>query len=305
MKLLNLPLSSVRAVRTQFATKECLEIWNKKIPVASKFFKELEIETVAHGLRECAIASVAVADVDTFCRNLSKKGLIFVPIMKLQNSSSFYHVNERVDNDNLPLNYLMNGVVTTSTTLAEHFIKAYESRDDIEVGRLLGFPVCCRNFFDEIWQNGYVDPIWQQADNTKNTKKFYFPDEVYNIDKHIVKIKSGNHEIVSALRYIGVRIVSHIPCSCDCEESMKIAKERIELARKLEMEGLSETLEILQLPYEWDCLKGIAIINTPVFKIVVDSVPCFPRYIVRKESDFYPDEAPSGLVFPWKNPLFR
>lgn len=303
MKLLSQLYKNVRDTRIQFATKECKNIWENKIRIAKRFFKELEgIETVAHDLRRCAIVDVPIQEVDSFTRRIAKKGLILVPITKIGMVQSFTHLTPVYHDE---YDFLVKCVVTKNTADAEELIDAFMTSNNETIGRLLGFPPCCVDFFNQIWSDGYFDPIWQQGENTVEKKVFDFQDEVHHIDRHVIKIKPGNHEIISVFRYLGIRVVSHLPCSFSCTASIDIANERMKLAKEIQMAGLDETLDILSLPFEWDCLKGIAIINTPVFKMVTDSVPCFPRYIIRKDSDFYPEEAPSGLQFPWKNPLFR
>lgn len=302
MNLIDMRLPNVN--RIQFANKESLEIWGEKINQSRLLYPKLEVETVKHDLRKCMISHRVTPDrYDEYARNFAKQGLVFVPIVKEgQRKGGFSHVSSQYEAGK-PFSY--RAVVAKTTQDAEDLIHATLKNDDIAVGHLLGFPFCCSSFFDKEWKNGYHDPIWQQAVNTKDARYRFVEDKEFGINnKHILRLKAGYSEIHSVFRYIGVTILSHMPCSFDCDESLEVANQWIDLARQEGFEGLDETLEIMSLPFEWDAYKGLAIINTPVFKLAVTSMNCYPHYIVQKESNFYPKEASNGLQFPWRNPLF-
>src|SRR5690606_6136831 len=104
---------------------------------------------------------------------------------------------------------------------AEELVQAHLVRDDIKIGELLGFPKRSAEFFDKIWKDGYFDPIWQQA---INTSKGWVRDKKHlenpkGIDTHSIRIHMPNKVISSVLRYIGVRILSHMPDSMDDKDS--------------------------------------------------------------------------------------
>lgn len=292
--------------RMQFAITEqnTKKIWEDKIRRAKNLYPQLEYLTVQHDLRNSMILHGVTHDIyDSYARFFAKLGLVMVPMIREGIiTDQFYHKAQQYV-DGSP--YSFRCVITKKTSDAEELIDATIKGNQKKIGKLLGYPDCCCSFFEENWKQGYVDPLWQQALKSENIRYFDKPDEKYGVDKKIIRIKSGNHEISSYLRYIGVRILSHIPCSLNCAKSIEIAKDWIRLARDLNLEGVDENIEILSLPVEWDCLKGISIINTPAFKIVTDSNPSKYQHVVQKESDYYPDELPSGAKFPWKNPLFR
>jgi hypothetical protein len=307
MELLDIRTPSI--TRTQFASLTSKQVWEEKIRKGSHLYPALEYLTVKHEVRPCMIAhGVDPNSLDDYMRKLSRDGLLVVPVAKeaAQNGAGFGHVQGAYTGG--PFTYRC--VVTKSIDLADQFADAHNRGDDLAIGKLLGFPERSSIFFDEVWKKGYFDPIWQQAENTtepetlKNRRDF--EDPMGNVEKKLIRFKSSdeNWKILSTFRYIGIRVISHFAHSFDDKESIQVADNWIQLAKDLNLLGLQETMEILQLPFEWNCLKGFAEINTPVFKIVTSSVPCYPNHIIQQESDFYPAEAPNGIQFPWRNPLF-
>lgn len=305
MELLNMNIKPV--TRIQYANLDSQNVWGNKISIGGRLYPRLEFETVKHSVRPCMIShEVNPNDLESYMRQLSKQGLILVPLKKETPQPDFSHSVIKYSGQG-PFTYRC--VVTKSTQLAEEFIHADLVGDDIKIGELLGFPKTSSEFFDKVWQQGYVDPIWQAAENaSEESIKFRkeMKDSQGNIERNIIKIKSSEdfHKITPVFRYIGIRVLSHLPVSLDDKESLSVANNWIQLANDLKLEGLNEALDILKLPYEWDCYKGYAEINTPVFKIITSSMPCYPHHVVQQESDFYPKEAPNGIKFPWRNPLF-
>jgi hypothetical protein len=302
LELLDIKIPS--KTRMQFANLESKEIWSKKIEKAKNLYRTMEIDSVKYGLRRCAILhSIEPNDLQSWSQNLLKNGMIIVPLSKEGiDGNGFGHVSQGYRGGR----YQYRSVIARTIEDAKLFVDAHERGDDIAIGELLGYPTCCSRFFNEVWQQGYVDPIWQQAERTSDVQitrnKKDFLDKLGNIEKKLIRFKKDeeNWKIQQIFRYIGVRIVPHLPCSYNCKESIQMANKWIDLAREIKVEGLDEALEIMKLPSEWDALKGVAEIRTPVFKIATTSVACFPNHVVQQESDYYPDEAPNGIQFPWK-----
>lgn len=295
--------------RIQYANLESEKIWSKKIEIAATVYHKLEIETVIHGVRPAMIAHfINPYEMDEFMRDMAKVGLYVVPLRKEVWTSDFSHIAEEFA-EGYHKEYRYRCVLAKSMEVAEEFVKAHHKGDDLKIGELLGFPRKSCEFFNDTWQKGYHDPIWQQAENTSEENISFrkeFKDENGNIKQYLIAIKASdeNFLIASTLRYSNLRILSHFPYSFDDKESVEVAKEWLELGRKLELEGIDELLDIMRLPYSWDSYKGYVEITTPVFKIVADTTPCFPKYTIWQESDYYPEEAPFGTQFPWKNKMF-
>ncbi len=117
--------------------------------------------------------------------------------------------------------------------------KEFESQNDhLNLGKILGYPDCCIDFFAKNFEtesklhNDFVIPAWKNS--IKNTigdvKESFFPKEI-NI----------------FVRYFDVALISHCPHSFECAQSLKIAKSRFEMIKKLspDMNMVNQILELI------------------------------------------------------------
>jgi len=182
-----------------------------------------------------------------------------------------FHPAKGVDNNtNVPI------IFAKELKDALNYRNAYEAGNHDAQGEFLGFPDCCRRFFNKAWP-GYYDPIWQ----IKNRDKFH---------------PYSN----PLLRYVGLRISFHIPCSFHCDKTIELALQRMRLAREINSD-LAKLLEaLLSMPMSWDVKNGIAVIRTPIFYIITSSVPTTERHLVEIGGKFIPKESAKGICFPFK-----
>jgi 2-polyprenyl-3-methyl-5-hydroxy-6-metoxy-1,4-benzoquinol methylase len=122
-----------------------------------------------------------------------------------------------------------------------------------------------------------------------------------NDTDHTIHIKADTPPEANILwRWQGVRLVSHLPCSFDCESTEKIGIQMAELGRKL---GYNEQIdwiyEFLSWPVEWSALHGIAEIRTPINKISARTDMTPWKYTVQKFSNMYPEDGMSGITYPY------
>lgn len=110
------------------------------------------------------------------------------------------------------------------------FLKLLESKgDDKAVGKVLGYPECCTEFFENYKdqqkkiQNDYILPA------LSDSKGYEFSFVL-------------NH----AARYFDRTLLSHFPCNFNCEESKKIAQERLNLLEERYPEISKELKEKLR-----------------------------------------------------------
>jgi hypothetical protein len=143
---------------------------------------------------------------------------------------------------------------------------------------------------------GYVDPVWQAALATDEKNMSKKTEREIHLDNY-------HPEVISALRYIGVRLSPQIPCSATCEASKKTAEDWMSVGRFYGMQQeMEDMLEILSWPMEWSVLHGIAEIKTPLFKVSTNSMATLEKYTVRFNGTKYPEGAPAGLTFPYRKP---
>lgn len=161
--------------------------------------------------------------------------------------------------------------------LAEELARAYRKRDDDAVGRLLRYPRCCRQFFQRVKVNGNVDTTWDMAG----------PDPL-----HV----SGPLECNILGRWLGVRLVPHLPCSFTCDDTWLFAQSLDALWPRKE---LGWARDILSWPIEWSAKNGLAEIKYPILKVSTRTTVLGNR-VVRRIGTSYPDEGARGLVFPYQ-----
>jgi len=152
---------------------------------------------------------------------------------------------------------------------------AYACGDNRHVGRLLGYPECCLNFFDRTWAAGALDTTEQMAGD-------------------------GNGPIGCNIlgRWIGVRMVMHLPCSWTCRETVRLAAYYRELWPPDVFVWVDQ---ILNWPMEWSARHGIAEVRYPVLKLSTRTTMKPGTAVVRRRGQA-PIEAATGLHFPHPEP---
>jgi hypothetical protein len=290
MRLLDINLPSF--LRMQFPSNTLQERWQKKIDNGAKLI-DLQYLSMLHDIRKCVRIQVQKDKLASTITKFYKKGLYILPIEKGSFSGNGFSHKSSQMNEQFTQYYCF---VTKDASLLPKIAEAHEAMDHIHIGALLGFPTCCTKHFNQVWEEEkIIDPIWQQAVNTTS-------DKIVSQGERVVRLsKDADVVTASVFRYLPIRFSSHIPCSLSCESSVKIADNWIQLAKDLGREDeVQDALDIMNLPYEWDCMKGITIVSTPVFKFISNSVNSAEQYIVQKESDTYPEEAPNAIKFPWR-----
>lgn len=164
--------------------------------------------------------------------------------------------------------------------------RAYADSDEEGIGRALGYPDCCATFYRETW----VDGRWR--------------DTTLPMHERSKTMGSAHGNIL--LRWVGVRMVRHLPCSFDCVATEVIGQATEMTGRELGLgQEMDWALEMLSWPVQWSSLHGIAWITTPVFKISTSTDPLAKRAVVDREGDRYPEEGATGLIFPFQQPEKR
>ncbi|MFN7590109.1 MAG: hypothetical protein ACK5UQ_16630 [Planctomycetota bacterium] len=156
------------------------------------------------------------------------------------------------------------------------------------IGRMLGYPACCLNFFEDTWVAGSIDGTWQQLGAAGEER-----------DSGMV-VRGG--AIAHTLhRHVGVRAVFHLPCSMHCEKSKGLAERHLELADSIGFgEEVAWTREILEWPVRWSARNAIAELVSPIHRTVARTDPGPGIRLARYEGQAYPDEGARGNRFPFR-----
>jgi hypothetical protein len=304
MKLLNnINIESFTSIN--FVSREAKEVWRPIIYDCAELVQELELLSVAEDQRKCAWRTVAVEDVHMLTIKCLKLGLNTYPIQNIGSwGQGFTHKTQPAIKGKPMSTYC---IITKKIEYAQEYQAAFDKGDHKKQGELLGFPKCCTEFFIKNWPK-YFDPVWQCAYNYLQieAKKLILKINNKNILMDVNHPKNSFYFNYSScfsnplLRYIGLRIGFHIPCSFNCDNSIKIAKERLSICKSQKDKDNSKLLILLlSMPMEWSLLHGIAKIKMPIFYLRTNSMPTEEKYIIRLYGDFIPREAMKGSEFPF------
>lgn len=219
---------------------------------ARSIFDRMELDTVIEGQRTACTDHVIMDSLPDFLDLLNSKGLVFTPLKKSGFYQGFGHTHKKV---NVGDSYFWYGCVTRSYEDGQEFKEADKVTDHKAIGKMLGYPDCCTEYFVKSFDTNY-DPVWLGYDNISGV------DPAVNI----------------LLRYFGIRIVSHLTCSPYCEQTLQVAKQRLQLVKP---DIRDWALELLNSPMTWDSYHGVVEIDTPNFLGVTHTFPLNEHRIVR------------------------
>lgn len=264
--------------RISWVSDRAREVWKSRLSQITKAWFEIEWMSIISGIRLCCLTTVTPEEFVSKAGGWSKQGLTALPL-QIQGAELGRPFGFRI-------------VIGTPQDVSD-FQKALEVGDNGKIARLLGFPICCNQFFrDTLVEQGLVDTTWPMAlGNTSSS------EEVRSIEVN------GPPEANILWRWMGIRAVPHLPCSFHCQPTVEFGKKLIKVGSengyKAEMDWL---LEILSWPVEWSALHGIAEIKTPILKVSTRTDATPSKYVVKREGETFPLEGAQGLNFPFRIP---
>lgn len=275
---------------TRFAwvSEKARAIWEGRFQLISKSWESIEVRAVEMGVKDACLQSISPDELPGFSERLANVGLVAVPLMQVGTTSTYQNATIPFEQGK-PWVYRV--LICKPETVAE-FVWAWRAKDDWTIGGLLGYPECCRNFYDWSWKEGN----WRDVALTQNigqiaARTLQFPT--------ILRYE-GYYQNNVLLRHLGVRMVSHLPCSMTCEASGQMAEDLALVGNKFGFASQIEwTRQILQWPFKWSSLHGIAILITPVVKIVYSTDALSEKVEILRESKVYPAEGGRG-DFPFQ-----
>ena len=239
--------------------KELKELWVPRLRKVSELYNNTEIATAIAGMRDVYVYHVASTYFQNSYKFLRDNDFIFYPTNVSGLYQGFSHKHTTVQPDKP---YMVYGacVKRGNEEKGEKFIEYTNKGDHAGIGRLLGYPECCIEFFERVWNKESIDPMFEAATWTDGAE----------IKGDTVTV-SCHPYCNQMLRYFGARITPHLSHSMDCKDTIKWGEEWFEIMQELDPESSSWLLELLSVPTTWDCYKGIAIIDTPMFRALTNS----------------------------------
>lgn len=289
-----------------WVSQNAKEIWLPIINRISQQIQELELLSVQTGDRLAAWQTVNVNKISDLTQKCLKMGLSAYAIKNVGAwGKGFAHKTPEIKLDKPVSAYC---IITKDIQIAKEFEEAHRKGDHLKQAHFLGFPDCCAKFFKSIWPK-YYDPIWQVAENFFNFLIDNHPDKSFDEKykeafrvlqkKRPIKTFSFNNAHPYSnplLRYIGIRISFHIPCSFGCKKTIEMGKKRLRLLNK---EDRARLIALLDIPIEWRAYRGVALVKTPIFYFKTNTIPCKEEHIIQLHNKFIPKEGVSGYTFPF------
>jgi len=253
----------------------------------STSWQDIEIDLVGAGFKMGALLVVPPERMADISRRASTYGLVALVLNQQGRSDQPYASSSQPYVSGAPFDYR---VAICKPSVTNLWIAAWNNSDDNEIGVLLGYPECCRRFFKATWvEKGLIDTTWEQARSTATDPDadviVVHPDPACNV----------------TLRHLGLRWVSHLPCSFKCEATRAYVEGASKLIRANFFEQYRTLSEALQWPVKWTALHGIAEIVTPVCRIISRTDATYTKYTMQQHGALYPDEGARGLEFPFRN----
>lgn len=263
-------------LRTMWTSAHAREYWEPKIHAISNAWQFVERASVTQTLRPGALQSVA-PELLPELQNWLLKNELEMSIVGMEGAHESY--------GNASISYVPGAPFTYRVYFGSNpkdFLASWKEGDNLGIGELLGFPQCCTEFFEKYWKNEEWRDLTIPAMDESETRNLIYNNVL--------------------LRHLGVRPIFHLPCSFTCKFSCQIGIQNHDLMSSLGYEKEAQwMIELLSMPMEWSSLHGIAILVTPIFKLIYNSDPLAKRATLNLISDHYPEHGASGKNFPFLN----
>jgi len=245
--------------RFNWKTVESKEMWKDALINAEIAKSEAEWRSVLSDKtdRKAAIIHINNFNREKWLRRMGEYGLAYRDIRYSEPYEGFAHKFHPTTIDDPRRNTY--AVIAKDDDVADKMEEAELEMEGHErhgtVGKLLGFPDCCRSQFNDIWvdnwDRGLTDPMYEVACNTPSAREITDADNI--------RLEDPEAYTNVMWRYFGWSFITHIPCSFECEESAAIGEARHEIMHEAGYGGAADMLYgWLDQPFVWDALHSIA-----------------------------------------------
>ena len=232
---------------TRIIPKQKCEDWPSKLGKMGALYRETEYQTVKRKIRKAAIISVYPENLDELLQRFSKDNLIFIPLRKNKKTENF---TLKIEPPEPGEAFFWFGCLVRTKKEGKIFEEADQKQDHKIIGRMLGYPDCCIEYFIKNFPINY-DPIWVDLEG---------------------KV-TGYPECNGMLRYFGPKIIPHYSCSPTCDASRKIGKIWLKIMKEIDKDLTGEIYNLLAGPITWNSYHGVVQVETPYFIGLVNSFP--------------------------------
>ena len=229
--------------RWAWRTAAAKAAWDPQIQTAVDALHRLEWLSVHAGIREAALVDVAAEDLSAFTMTLLRQYDLFVVPLSQHAVPARYGAQLSAPKPGGKTKWR----VAVGRSIVGQLHDAYHAHDEDRVGALLGYPACCRAFFQRHWADARRrDVTWEQAQEGRA------PD--------------GPPEANILLRWLGVRLVPHLPCAFTCAATVDVGRQWQAVAAQQGID-LTGTRAMLAWPERRSRWHGAAEIVCPDLRI--------------------------------------
>jgi hypothetical protein len=259
------------------------------LPACAAAIADTEWMSVVQKVRPCALVQLRSQDIDIRSGRWAIHGLAWKALSELGPRTGAWWLDAGI-----PRGTVSQVVVVGNEADIAAFDRAWAFGDHQSIGSLLGYPSCCRRFFEEVCiAQRCIDTTWAMSEREPSMD-----------DRACGRVVKGPVTSNILLQSLGIRAVPHAPCSFGCHETAGLAED---LARVAVTAGYEEEyrwlLSILSWPAEWSALHGIAEIRTPVLRLCIPTDATAGEYVVRWNGSSLPEEAAKGIGFPYNTSM--
>lgn len=225
----------------QWASEAARQEWEPALEAARKAWDALETLTVAEGVRPSALVYLKPEELIKATAEAAANGFDVVPLALADSGVR---------------------AALCRPALRPAWVAAWRANDHEAIGRLLGFPACCRAHFRATWEAGRTDTVLPMA------------------------VVDGPPEANVMHRHLGVRLVPHLPCSAECEATVALGRRTAEVGQAAGLD-VEAVYRVLRLPVRYSALHGVAVTETPHFRFLAGTdytaAPAVARRVAAEE----------------------
>jgi hypothetical protein len=247
--------------KTNWKTIEAKRKWKELLKQMAHAKSEAEWRSVMSDKtdRKAAIIHIKNQNREKWLKRIGEHDLHFRPIRYTKSYEGFAHEHTgTAENDPDRMTY---SVIAQNADVADQMEHAEKKKGGFErhneVGKLLGFPKCDRDWFWDNWgtdatTDGWTDPMYEIAANSDSA-------EAIDGDRENVLITDPNPLNNILYRYWGMSFITHMPHAFDCKHSAEIGKARGEIMAESGLQDVANAMHTwLDQPMVWEGHLGIA-----------------------------------------------
>ena len=255
--------------RTDWVSDRSRDIWASRIERIGQAWSQLEILSVANELRDCCLTHVSPEAFVGKSGEWIERGLTGLPLGCFAAPPRGYATQSKQNSLGRPFTY---AVAIGQPDKLRKFKQAFQQTDHDAIGRLLGYPACCREFFQHTWvERQLSDPTWPMAQRTQGA--------VVRGSEATVDTGMASNVL---WRWLGVRLVPHLPCNFNCGATEIFGQNLLQLGNDAGYSAeMNWVTEILSWPVEWTALHGIGEVKSSIVSVTAPTDATPVKYSVR------------------------